>query len=172
MFSCSYEIALLGAQPLHKLQFYAGFGSANASPRFHHLRGRLVRMTASGRARRSRWRCVAYFVQPPPLRFSQHSCLLKPPIPSAYSCTRTNTNILKQDLERALQSVFHWFTKLNMRWTTCLAATAIAVVSEASSLRPPVIPLAVRTPYLSTWLGHARDEPWTAWPIFWTGQEV
>jgi len=59
-----------------------------------------------------------------------------------------------------------------MRWTTCLAAAALAVVSEASTLTPPVIPLAVRTPYLSTWLGHAREEPWNHWPIFWTGQEV
>ncbi|TVY57638.1 putative glutaminase [Lachnellula cervina] len=59
-----------------------------------------------------------------------------------------------------------------MRWATCLAGAALAVISEASTLTPPVIPLAVRTPYLSTWLGHARENPWDHWPIFWTGQEV
>lgn len=61
-----------------------------------------------------------------------------------------------------------------MRWTTYLqAASAIAVtVIQASTLTPPVIPLIVRNPYLSAWLGHARENPWEHWPIFWTGQEV
>jgi hypothetical protein len=60
--------------------------------------------------------------------------------------------------------------QLKMRWITCLAAAA--TVAEASRLTPPVLPLIVRNPYLSTWLGHARDAPWTRWPMFWTGQEV
>ncbi|TVY68652.1 putative glutaminase [Lachnellula suecica] len=59
-----------------------------------------------------------------------------------------------------------------MRWSTLLAAAAVAVVSKASTLTPPVLPLAVRTPYLSTWLASARGNPWEHWPIFWTGQEV
>lgn len=60
-----------------------------------------------------------------------------------------------------------------MRWTACLLAASAAVLgAEASSLKPPVIPLIVRNPYLSTWLGNARNEPWEKWPIFWTGQEV
>lgn len=59
-----------------------------------------------------------------------------------------------------------------MRWTKCLAAAAAAITVEASTLTPPVIPLIVRNPYLSTWLGNARDVPWNRWPIFWTGQEV
>lgn len=59
-----------------------------------------------------------------------------------------------------------------MRWATCLVAAAAAAIAEASSLTPPVIPLIVRNPYLSTWLGNARDVPWNRWPIFWTGQEV
>jgi len=59
-----------------------------------------------------------------------------------------------------------------MRWSTCLAAAAGATLVEASRLTPPVIPLIVRNPYLSTWLGGARDVPWNRWPIFWTGQEV
>lgn len=63
-------------------------------------------------------------------------------------------------------------TRLDMRWTTCFAAVALAAVSDASTLTPPVLPLAVRTPYLSTWLGSARGNPWEHWPIFWTGQEV
>ncbi|KAM0142199.1 hypothetical protein ACHAO1_001412 [Botrytis cinerea] len=61
-----------------------------------------------------------------------------------------------------------------MRWTNYLqAASAIAAtVAQASTLTPPVIPLIVRNPYLSAWLGHARENPWEHWPIFWTGQEI
>ncbi|KAF4635030.1 hypothetical protein G7Y89_g3066 [Cudoniella acicularis] len=59
-----------------------------------------------------------------------------------------------------------------MRWATCFAVAALVAVSEASTLTPPVIPLIVRNPYLSTWLGNARGLPWEHWPIFWTGQEV
>lgn len=60
-----------------------------------------------------------------------------------------------------------------MRWSKYLGAAAAAVSAvEASTLTPPVVPLIVRNPYLSTWLGHARDLPWEHWPIFWTGQEV
>ncbi|KAE8452011.1 hypothetical protein EG329_002176 [Mollisiaceae sp. DMI_Dod_QoI] len=60
-----------------------------------------------------------------------------------------------------------------MRWTTYfLAACAALTGAEASTLTPPVIPLIVRNPYLSTWLGNARNEPWQKWPMFWTGQEV
>ncbi|KAJ5188662.1 hypothetical protein N7491_004982 [Penicillium cf. griseofulvum] len=55
-----------------------------------------------------------------------------------------------------------------------LVALAVfqAAVSTASSLTPPVIPLIVRNPYLSTWLANARDAPWSKWPIFYTGEEV
>ncbi|RMZ66463.1 glutaminase a [Pyrenophora seminiperda CCB06] len=54
-----------------------------------------------------------------------------------------------------------------------LAATALlASAVQASTLRPPVLPLIVRNPYLSTWLQNAREEPWTKWPMFWTGSEI
>lgn len=53
-----------------------------------------------------------------------------------------------------------------------LAAVFQAAVSTASSLTPPVIPLIVRNPYLSTWLANARDAPWSKWPMFYTGEEV
>ncbi|GAB7351239.1 hypothetical protein MBLNU459_g1666t3 [Dothideomycetes sp. NU459] len=43
---------------------------------------------------------------------------------------------------------------------------------QASSLTPPVLPLIVRNPYLSTWLANARDVPWSKWPMFYTGQEI
>ena len=59
-----------------------------------------------------------------------------------------------------------------MRWTAFLAAAAATAIAGASTLTPPVIPLIVRNPYLSTWLGNAREVPWERWPIFWTGQEV
>ena len=58
-----------------------------------------------------------------------------------------------------------------------LTAAAAAFIlhglqSEASKLTPPVLPLIVRNPYLSTWLQDARDAPWNRWPMHWTGQEV
>ncbi|KAI3241083.1 hypothetical protein DTO012A7_2782 [Penicillium roqueforti] len=53
-----------------------------------------------------------------------------------------------------------------------LAAVFQASVSTASTLTPPVIPLIVRNPYLSTWLANARDAPWLKWPMFYTGEEV
>jgi hypothetical protein len=62
--------------------------------------------------------------------------------------------------------------RFKMRWPTYLVAAAVVVGTDASSLHPPVIPLFVRNPYLSTWLGWARGNPWDRWPIFWTGQEV
>ncbi|WEW55210.1 hypothetical protein PRK78_000639 [Emydomyces testavorans] len=45
-------------------------------------------------------------------------------------------------------------------------------LASASRLKPPVLPLIVRNPYLSTWLGNARGDPWSKWPMFWTGQEM
>lgn len=62
-----------------------------------------------------------------------------------------------------------------MHWLVTAAAAGSALLStsiEASVLTPPVLPLAVRTPYLSTWLGDAREAPWNKWPMFWTGEEV
>ncbi|KAF3045819.1 hypothetical protein E8E11_002440 [Didymella keratinophila] len=47
-----------------------------------------------------------------------------------------------------------------------------ALMSRASSLKPPILPLIVRNPYLSTWLQNAREEPWSKWPMFWTGDEL
>ncbi|MCJ1377903.1 hypothetical protein MMC17_000999 [Xylographa soralifera] len=58
-----------------------------------------------------------------------------------------------------------------------LTAAAAAFIlhglqSEASKLTPPVLPLIVRNPYLSTWLQDAREVPWSRWPMHWTGQEI
>ena len=52
------------------------------------------------------------------------------------------------------------------------AGTVLLEIGQASKLTPPVVPLTVRTPYLSTWLGDARISPWNKWPMFWTGEEV
>ncbi len=49
---------------------------------------------------------------------------------------------------------------------------SLAVSSAASVLTPPVLPLIVRNPYLSTWLPNARSPPWERWPMFWAGEEV
>lgn len=62
-----------------------------------------------------------------------------------------------------------------MRWllTTIAAGSALlSLPAGASKLTPPVVPLAVRNPYLSTWLGDVRETPWNKWPMFWTGEEV
>ena len=60
-----------------------------------------------------------------------------------------------------------------MRLSLAVLATALqATVGIASSLTPPVLPLTVRNPYLSTWLGNAREVPWAKWPMFYTGEEV
>ncbi|KAK6514513.1 hypothetical protein TWF281_004711 [Arthrobotrys megalospora] len=42
----------------------------------------------------------------------------------------------------------------------------------SSTLTPATIPLFVRNPYLSLWLQNARQEPWSRWPMFWTGMEI
>ncbi|KAA8646204.1 hypothetical protein EYZ11_001494 [Aspergillus tanneri] len=49
---------------------------------------------------------------------------------------------------------------------------ALQATATASTLTPPVLPLIVRNPYLSTWLGNARDVPWSKWPMFYTGEEL
>jgi hypothetical protein len=53
-----------------------------------------------------------------------------------------------------------------------LVASLAAVSSATSVLTPPVLPLIVRNPYLSTWLPNARGPPWERWPMFWAGDEV
>lgn len=53
-----------------------------------------------------------------------------------------------------------------------LTAASLLGASYASTLTPPVLPLIVRNPYLSTWLGNARDDPWSKWPMFYTGEEM
>jgi hypothetical protein len=59
-----------------------------------------------------------------------------------------------------------------MRAFDVIAAALLTGVTQASSLKPPILPLIVRNPYLSTWLQNAREEPWSKWPMFWTGDEL
>ena len=62
-----------------------------------------------------------------------------------------------------------------MHWFLSVVAASSALLSlpvGASKLTPPVLPLTVRNPYFSTWLGDARVTPWNKWPMFWTGEEV
>ncbi|KAI7244194.1 putative glutaminase [Hortaea werneckii] len=57
--------------------------------------------------------------------------------------------------------------------TTVLAvAASLLSYTSASTLTPPVLPLIVRNPYLSTWLANAREEPWSKWPMFYTGSSM
>ena len=58
-----------------------------------------------------------------------------------------------------------------MRAAVVVAAGLLASLAEGA-LHPPILPLIVRNPYLSTWLQNAREEPWTKWPMFWTGDEL
>ena len=62
-----------------------------------------------------------------------------------------------------------------MHWLLTAIAAGSALLGlpvGASKLTPPVVPLVVRNPYLSTWLGDARETPWNKWPMFWTGEQV
>ena len=47
-------------------------------------------------------------------------------------------------------------------------AAAPAIAARDTTLRPPAVPLAVKSPYLSTWL--AADNLPGSWPTFWTGR--
>lgn len=49
---------------------------------------------------------------------------------------------------------------------------SLLTLVTASKLTPPALPLVVRNPYLSTWLANAREEPWSKWPMFYTGESV
>ena len=55
---------------------------------------------------------------------------------------------------------------------SAVASVLTASLAGASILTPPTLPLIVRNPYLNTHFLNARDEPWTKWPTFWTGEEV
>ncbi|MBY8881270.1 glutaminase family protein [Actinacidiphila acidipaludis] len=48
------------------------------------------------------------------------------------------------------------------------SASGSPALSAFDPLRPPAVPLAVRSPYLSTWM--AADVPAGHWPTFWTGR--
>ncbi|KAI9817642.1 MAG: hypothetical protein M1832_004646 [Thelocarpon impressellum] len=56
--------------------------------------------------------------------------------------------------------------------TTTAAVALLAAAVQASSLTPPVLPLAVRNPYLTVWLANARDVPWSRWPMFYEGEDI
>ena len=47
-------------------------------------------------------------------------------------------------------------------------AAAPVIAARDTTLRPPAVPLAVKSPYLSTWL--AADNLPGSWPTFWTGR--
>lgn len=61
---------------------------------------------------------------------------------------------------------------MQLSFAVLAAAVTQAAASTASSLTPPVLPLFVRNPYLSTWLANAREVPWSKWPMFYNGEEI
>ncbi|KAK6498483.1 hypothetical protein TWF481_011074 [Arthrobotrys musiformis] len=56
--------------------------------------------------------------------------------------------------------------------TLLLLISFLPALILSASLTPATIPLFVRNPYLSLWLQNARQEPWSRWPMFWTGMEI
>ncbi|KAF2860716.1 glutaminase A L-glutamine amidohydrolase [Piedraia hortae CBS 480.64] len=58
-----------------------------------------------------------------------------------------------------------------MHLPIALVAFTFSLV-HASSLTPPILPLIVRGPYLSTWLDNARDVPWSRWPMFYNRESI
>jgi hypothetical protein len=78
------------------------------------------------------------------------------------------------------------WSKIYVTVVAVLALTAMAVTDQVPfeshptdarptfhPLRPPAIPLTVRSPYLSTWMStHNKQTLNGQWPIFWTGAEV
>ncbi|RMZ81297.1 hypothetical protein DV737_g2573, partial [Chaetothyriales sp. CBS 132003] len=72
--------------------------------------------------------------------------------------------------EEQLDSAKMWPVQV-LAAVAALVLPSLPLVSS-SRLTPPVLPLIVRNPYLSTWLGNARDLPWEKWPMFWTGQQI
>lgn len=86
------------------------------------------------------------------------------------------TSVLCSGLPFHLMLRFPFIAKPHSLMQVKLAFSAacllLAAISNCSTLTPPVVPLIVRNPYLSTWLGNARDVPWKKWPMFWTGEEL
>src|SRR5271156_2433265 len=53
------------------------------------------------------------------------------------------------------------------------SSSALVSGPKFQPLRPPAVPLAVRSPYLSAWLStHNKQSLNGQWPIFWTGTEL
>ena len=52
-----------------------------------------------------------------------------------------------------------------------IVLSSLLCTAQTSTLTPPVLPLAVRNPYLSLWV-NSRLQPFDTWPQFWTGQEI
>jgi hypothetical protein len=97
-----------------------------------------------------------------------HQFLLCPPPPPSL-----NIFLLKQGLLVAPCYELILPIMFSPSLSTCVAAAALACsVAAQSVLKPPVLPLIVRNPYLSTWLPNARSVPWERWPMFYTGEEL
>ena len=91
----------------------------------------------------------------------------------SHSCILPISDRTQLPLPFSVRAVLCQFDAMPPLGLVAAASSALlAGVVHASTLQPPVLPLIVRNPYLSTWLGNARDEPWHKWPIFWTGGEV
>lgn len=85
----------------------------------------------------------------------------------------THSLIWKLSISSPLEHSFRSHSAImQLKSAVAAASVLLLTLSNCSSLTPPVLPLIVRNPYLNTWLGNARDVPWSKWPMFWTGQEI
>jgi hypothetical protein len=66
------------------------------------------------------------------------------------------------------------FSWIALALTSLMASTAHAAVTwTATPFNPASVPLAVRTPYLSTWLPQGAGASLAGtWPAFWTGSTL
>ncbi|KAB8343062.1 hypothetical protein FH972_022656 [Carpinus fangiana] len=94
------------------------------------------------------------------------------PLTSCLVCSCLSRESLAYSLAVQCRSSHSWTEgEGSCRKLEAVLACLLATVTSASHVKPPVVPLIVRNPYLSTWL-RAREEPWSQWPIFWTGQSI
>lgn len=143
---------------------WTGTGTVGSHPNRKHR----IRSARHARSNRS-FGSDLLTIKAAPIRHTQlQYALLHQLITCTYSCTRSLSFIVASSIRL---SCIYSFT---MRLVSALVAIGalLPTLAVGSRLTPPVLPLIVRNPYLSTWLGNARDLPWETWPIFWTGEQI
>lgn len=89
---------------------------------------------------------------------------------STPQCSQTSFSACHDNTVQSSHSFI--ITHINNMLYLVLLVAFVASLVDCSRLTPPVLPLIVRNPYLSTWLPSARSPPWSQWPMFWTGESI